>query len=233
MLTSLQRRTEKITEQGPWRSVRNAEKSYARSLRVIARQCCDMIKGMPSHQGADLLFRYSQIIRPWAEFAARRMVDEIMRRDLTAWIRKGHEMHRPLATQARVTSSEEFGREMVMQQAAIIIEMPVVAAQRLADGYSVGRVMRLLETEANTVARREVARVASAVVRLRAYYLGSEGYIWRTARDTKVRPRHRALEGKFFRWSDPPVVDDRGMRGHPGDAPDCRCIPEPVVGEYR
>jgi SPP1 gp7 family putative phage head morphogenesis protein len=233
MLSSLQRRSSKILEQGPWRGVRNAEKSHARALRVMARQCCNMVKDVPPHKAVDMLYRYAEIVRPWAEVTALQMVSEIMRRDLTAWIHKGKELHRPLAAQARMVSTGDAEREMVTQQTDAIVGLPVAAAQRLSEGHDVSKVVGWLETKANSVSRAQVARVATNVVRLRAYYLGSEGYIWRTSQDARVRPRHRALEGKFFRWNDPPVVDDRGMRGHPGDASECRCIPEPVVGEYR
>ena len=37
------------------------------------------------------------------------------------------------------------------------------------------------------------------------------------------------LNGKKFRWDDPPVVDIRtGERGHPGMDKHCRCYAEPV-----
>lgn len=44
-------------------------------------------------------------------------------------------------------------------------------------------------------------------------------YIWRTARDDKVRPAHEALEGTIRRWGDSPA---------PGDEYNCRCWAEPV-----
>jgi SPP1 gp7 family putative phage head morphogenesis protein len=122
---------------------------------------------------------------------------------------------------------------MMTEQVAAIVSIPAQAASRIAEGVDVRSVSHWVATKADMMSRNQVARVATAVLRLRAQYLGSEGYIWRTAKDARVRVRHRALEGKFFRWGDPPVVDDKGLRGHPGDADGCRCIPEPVVGEYR
>lgn len=50
----------------------------------------------------------------------------------------------------------------------------------------------------------------------------AKAYIWRTMLDGRVRPEHRRREGVRFDWSRPP--DD----GHPGQAPNCRCHPEPV-----
>ena len=43
-------------------------------------------------------------------------------------------------------------------------------------------------------------------------------YIWRTQGDNKVRPSHRANDGKIFSWDDPPPT------GHPGEDFGCRCF---------
>ena len=56
-------------------------------------------------------------------------------------------------------------------------------------------------------------------------------YIWRVAPGdlARTRPDHRRLNGKQFRWDDPPVVNPRtGERGHPGMDQHCRCYAEPV-----
>lgn len=49
-------------------------------------------------------------------------------------------------------------------------------------------------------------------------------YVWRTARDERVRPAHAANEGRVFAWRDPPPT------GHPGEAHQCRCWAEPYYG---
>uniref|UniRef100_UPI00255ADB8F DUF6883 domain-containing protein n=1 Tax=Pseudodesulfovibrio pelocollis TaxID=3051432 RepID=UPI00255ADB8F len=73
----------------------------------------------------------------------------------------------------------------------------------------------------------EVSKAGTALTRARAESVGSEGYIWRTARDGATRPSHRAMEGRFVKWSEPPTLD--GMTGHAGEFPNDRCYPEPVV----
>lgn len=50
-------------------------------------------------------------------------------------------------------------------------------------------------------------------------------YIWRTARDERVRSSHTVNEGRIFAWSDPPRT------GHPGHEPNCRCWAEPYYGD--
>ena len=49
-------------------------------------------------------------------------------------------------------------------------------------------------------------------------------YVWRTARDERVRSAHAANQGRVFAWGDPPET------GHPGEAPRCRCWAEPYYG---
>lgn len=51
-----------------------------------------------------------------------------------------------------------------------------------------------------------------------------EQYIWRTVKDSDVRPAHAAREGQIFSWTNPPEG------GHPGEDYNCRCWAEPVKG---
>lgn len=48
-------------------------------------------------------------------------------------------------------------------------------------------------------------------------------YVWRTQRDSRVRPTHRRNEGRIFSWTDPPAT------GHPGEGYNCRCEAIPYV----
>ena len=50
-----------------------------------------------------------------------------------------------------------------------------------------------------------------------------EQYIWRTVKDSDVRPAHAAREGQTFSWTNPPEG------GHPGEDYNCRCWAEPVA----
>jgi SPP1 gp7 family putative phage head morphogenesis protein len=59
--------------------------------------------------------------------------------------------------------------------------------------------------------------------------LGVKEYIWRTSQDGNVRPYHRVLNGKVFRYDAPPVVSASGRRAHPGHDYRCRCHAEPVL----
>nr|WP_246374794.1 phage minor head protein [Pseudochelatococcus contaminans] len=128
------------------------------------------------------------------------------------------------------------------EQVRLITSLPSEAAQRVHDltieGITQGTraseiAKKIMEagdvtaSRANMIARTEVSRTATLLTQARAEYVGSDGYIWRTSGDSDVRPSHKAMNGKFVRWSELPELD--GMVGHAGALPNCRCYPEPVI----
>ena len=56
--------------------------------------------------------------------------------------------------------------------------------------------------------------------------VGVQKYRWSTAGDNRVRPEHKALNGKIFDWDNPPL--STGGK-HPGEDFGCRCIAIPIV----
>lgn len=76
---------------------------------------------------------------------------------------------------------------------------------------------------ARFIARDQVGKLYGNLQQVRQRGLGIESYLWRTANDDRVREEHDEREGVEFRWDDPP--ED----GHPGEAVNCRCYPEPVI----
>ena len=92
----------------------------------------------------------------------------------------------------------------------------------------------LREYEARRIARTESAKASTALVQSRAEALNLDFYIWRTARDQRVRVQHNKMDGVICRWSDPP--DPESMAGeksygryHPGGIFNCRCIALPII----
>ena len=82
---------------------------------------------------------------------------------------------------------------------------------------------------AELIARDQTAKLNGQIQRAQQMDAGIKEYIWSATGDERVRESHRALNGKKFRWDDPPVVDERtGRRCHPGEDYQCRCIGRPV-----
>ena len=82
---------------------------------------------------------------------------------------------------------------------------------------------------ARLIARDQMAKLNADLTKRQQTDAGVEEYKWSDSRDARVRPRHKHLNGKTFRWDDPPVVDTKtGRRCHPGQDYQCRCVAIPV-----
>ena len=86
--------------------------------------------------------------------------------------------------------------------------------------------------QARTIARDQTKKTYAALSRERAIDAGIEEFEWvHTGGGKEPRRLHKFdLNGKIFRYDDPPVIDERtGERGYPGDAINCYCIARPIV----
>lgn len=258
------RQDESQRERRAFNSVRKAERAYGNALASIARQIGAFARGFdPAEPNSmtmfeNLLSRYSEAIKPWATATAQRMLVDVSRRDEAVWNSLAQDMSRSLREEVRDAPTGELLRQMLNEQVDLITSLPRGAAQRVhklvLEGMEGGtraseiaaEIMRsgqVTKSRAMLIARTEVARAASGLVQARSVHVGSEGYIWRTAEDSDVRPAlslpakqrakfvgsHRKLNGKFIRWDSPPVSGQRGERAHAGQIYNCRCYPEPVI----
>ena len=112
--------------------------------------------------------------------------------------------------------------------------------QRVED--AVGQGMRaehlkgILESEysiahnrAKFIAQQETRLFTSTYTEIRYTDAGLPEYMWSDSNDKRVRHDHRELNGRIFRWDDPPIVDKAtGRRGNPGTDFGCRCRALPV-----
>lgn len=90
-------------------------------------------------------------------------------------------------------------------------------AKIIEERYSVS------QRKAKFLARQETTLMMSEYKIQRGKMAGSPGYIWRGAMDERERQSHRALEGKFISWDNPPIVEPNGRRAHAGEDFGCRC----------
>lgn len=87
------------------------------------------------------------------------------------------------------------------------------------------------KSKADLLARDQVLKLNAQITQERQVAAGVEEYVWTTSNDERVRPMHDELEGKRFRWDDPPVTNAAGDRNHPGMDYGCRCTPFAVLSE--
>lgn len=228
------------------KSAARAEALYARKLRSVASEVGKLARALkgdpPKLQRA--LNDYADYITPWAESAAASMLLDVSKRDERAWWERSANLSRDIRAEIRTAPTGDILRRLMAEQVKYIKSIPQDAARRVhhfamrtleTDGRAEDLVAEILKSrgvsvsKANLIARTEVGRASTSLLQARALHVGSEGYIWRTALDMDVRKAHKKLEGKFFRWSDPPVAEADGARHHPGEFPNCRCYPEVVL----
>lgn len=251
---TIDRKPDTAAQRRNWQKVRRAEVQSSRALRGVARTVGHIVQGLydatdPNSDARvrEALHKYAEMLRPWARIQAARMVADVSRRDEAVWRSIGKEMSRDLMKELEGAPTGAMLAERMEEAAILITSLPLKAAARVheltqkalttgarADEISaeIMRTGEVTKSRADLIARTEAARTASGLVEARATFVGSDGYIWRTAGDSDVRKDHKALNGKFIKWSEPPIADKRsGARAHAGQIYNCRCYPEPVIPE--
>ncbi|WP_410488529.1 phage minor head protein [Acinetobacter sp. 2019-01-05] len=190
------------------------------------------------------LNEYANTLQHWAQNAAGRIITDVALRDEKTWLIYAKDLSRGVREQIRNTDTGAVYQQLLNNQVRLIKSLPLDAAQRIHDlstrsliegnrsSEIAGLIMatgHVTRSRANTIARTEVSRASCVFTQARAENLGSEGYIWRTSEDGDVRPSHKAMNGKFVAWDNPPTLDN--LKGHAGCLPNCRCYAEPVIPE--
>lgn len=83
-----------------------------------------------------------------------------------------------------------------------------------------------LEGRTKVIAQHQLSQLHAEVARARATAVGVEEFVWRSQGDARVRPSHRALDGRTFPYDSPP-----GSEGLPGTPVNCRCWAESVISD--
>lgn len=97
-------------------------------------------------------------------------------------------------------------------------QQPESIRRLLTERYSVA------DSRAKLIARDQVSKLSGSLSRVRQSDIGVTKYRWRTSKDERVRPTHRANSNKEFSWDKPP-----SKTGAPGHDVQCRCVAEPVL----
>lgn len=78
---------------------------------------------------------------------------------------------------------------------------------------------------ADLIATDQTGKILSQIDAYRAQSSGSTKYVWRSMEDKRVRPKHRQLDGKTFKYDDPNGGDNGQL---PGEPIRCRCYADPI-----
>ncbi|BAU93399.1 putative bacteriophage protein [Methylorubrum populi] len=225
---------------------------YETRLRSIAKHIGDILGAhdvaslIGSSAASAALRRYADTVAPWAEAVAERMVRETAARDERSWFKVASRMGRELKREIQAAPTGQVMRSLQTEQVILIRSIPLDAAERVQtlarEGLSQGMRAETLakaimegegvsRSKATLIARTECGRAATTLTRARAEHVGSTHFRWITVGDSDVRASHKKLNGKVFRWDDPPVCDEPDLKALPGAIFNCRCYPEPILDD--
>lgn len=228
-------------ERNPVRTKR-AELRYGSQLRKVAEHVGAIVRPFtPGDMSqvptiTNLLDAYSNMLRQWAIQTASNMLMDVALQDRSAWMEHAKDMSRGIREEIRNAPTGSVLQGLLEEQVGLIQSIPRDAAKRvhrltlegLENSTRASEIAKeILRTEdvtksrATLIARTEVSRTATSLTQARAQSIGSPGYTWTTSHDTDVRPSHKAMDGKFVAWDDPPTLDN--LTGHAGCVPNCRC----------
>lgn len=126
-------------------------------------------------------------------------------------------------------------------------EMRHIVLEGYKSGKSTAAIIKEIQKEYDTskhharlLARDQLAKLNGQLAKQQQQDAGVKEYIWSDSDDQRVRDCHAALNGKRFRWDNPPemwywkgrkgqkIKVYTGRRCHPGEDYQCRCVALPV-----
>lgn len=155
-------------------------------------------------------------VAPQLSPSARKRIAEEWQDNMKIWVRD-------------FTQSEIAKLRKDMQKSVFAGNRYESAISAIQDSYGVSA------NKAKFLARQETALLMAKFKETRYADAGVNEYKWGCVAGSKnhpVRPWHKDLEGKTFRWDNPPVTTQPGTsvrRNNPGQDYNCRCFAKPIV----
>lgn len=107
--------------------------------------------------------------------------------------------------------------EMTVYENSVAGNSVATLRQKLKEDFGIS------DRRAQLIARTESSKFNAELNMIRQKQAGITEYIYSTSKDERVRPLHAGYDGKTFKWDVPP------SDGHPGTAPNCRCVSRGIV----
>lgn len=232
-------------------------KKVARASGHIVEQHTSGVKLEDEKEMERQLKEYARKLEPWARRQSAKLLDQVQKSNKRAYQEKSKAIGVALKAGVAEKQTAEVALALLNEQVALIQSIPLEAGKRAqkiayeavlagtraeANEDTIAELQKQLglSTEVATsrallIARTETARANAAINQSRATAVGSNQYRWHNSGDGAVRESHRIyqgkrLQGRIFSWDDPPTLDD-GMKGNPGEFPNCRCFAEPVFDD--
>ncbi len=241
-----------------WEARKHIEAKYKTALRKLGRFLVDMISDEDTLD--DILGKFSKAsaskpFTTWAQALAHTFVTHTLEENAKTW-RQAAAMSGQGGVIRQALKQEMSGPvgrrvdELIKENAKYIKSVPQEVSADLvrhvqSQAYQGSRsaqstpefrkmVGNMSTNHARLISRTESAKAMSALTQARAEDTGHDWYIWHTAKDVRVRPSHKEMNGVLCRFSDPPAPEEligEKSAGHygPGNIYNCRCYAAPVI----
>lgn len=236
-----------------------AETQFAKQLQKVARQAAHIVEvhvdGARIFAEGEMIRQlkaYSELIEPWAKRQSAKMLAAVDKKNKSqakaAMTKSRNELTKLLRLRVAEAETGRVASALMDEQVFLIKSIPLRAglrAQALAreaiyQGARASRVSEIIQeldrteevsaSDADRIARTEVARSNAAITQSRAQAVGAKGYIWRTTMDGAERESHAKMNGEYVEYAHTPTLSD-GTTGHAGALINCRCYQDPVFDE--
>jgi len=215
---------------GKFKPSPTAEREFYRALKKVAQNSGHIVEAHIDgvkliNEGAmqDALNKYAELITPWAERQANKMVEQVQRSNKRAYQNKakalGVELKKEILTQGKQQSfTGAMVRALQAEHVKLIKSIPVEAGRRAQDlalkaavegrratpdqatideiKKQLGLSTEVATSRAELIAVTETAKANAMINQARAQEVGSTHYRWHNSHDGAVRESHKKLRGK-------------------------------------
>lgn len=120
--------------------------------------------------------------------------------------------------------------EEITKMREVVGQMAIDGESRLTIQEYIQNQFKVSQRKAKFLARNESSIAVTEYLSAKYQEEGFTEFKWITNLDGRERPLHKELNGKIFRFDNPPIIDERtGQRGLPGETYNCRCTFVPIL----
>lgn len=243
-----------------WKMTRRIEEDFLKSLNFLSTlfEKIAIISGNDVNlfQSKMQIFQNSVPYDNYINDIVKRMVTPLAARNYETWRKaarvstRSHFLYNVLMEELKQGIRKDIDSQ-VISNAALIKTLPSDTAQKVVrdieeyalSGLRAEEIEKLIQDKtrqhsrasARLIARTEVSKTTSALIKARSEELGLRWYVWRTMEDgDRVRKSHRIMNDVLVSWNNPPspelLVKEKDVgRYHAGNIWNCRCYSEPLI----
>lgn len=132
-------------------------------------------------------------------------------------------------------SIKNFTAEEIIRLRKSVLKSTEAGNRYSAMVSSIQRSYGVTASKAKFLARQETNLLLTKFKETRYVEAGVHEYRWGCVNGSPnhpVRPAHKALDGKIFRWNNPPITTEPNeptRRNNPGQDFNCRCFARPII----